>query len=507
MALADYFDRAATAASQVLSNFHLGAFESVLQEHVIGVAFDAAAVRSPEGLATLDLTVRLLARLYPTLAILPLDEEATAAGRALAALAETVNPRIGISSDARAATACITVGMTRPACAVPVIFAGSDEWTARLSRSAPVGSGASHNPFGAGAVACFAAANIFRTVFPDQLPGGALDECLELSMLTYDATAPASGLDLETIDLGEAHLVGLGAVGNGSVWAMSRARGLRGTLHLVDHEAVEMTNLQRYVLAAQEHLDVSKVELAVSVLSETMLDVRPHAQRWDAYVSSRADRRFERVAVALDTAADRLAVQGALPKWIVNAWTQETDLGVSRHAFADGKACLACLYMPKGEGKSEDLQVAEELGMPEAQMEVRHLLQTHAPVDAGFVARVALALGVPPEPLMPFAGQPLRSFHQGAICGGLAFRLSDGVRAGKAVVPMSFQSALAGIMLAADLVKHAAGVLNAPTTSTRINLLRPLGRHLHDPLAKDASGRCICSDADFIDAYHRKYAA
>ncbi|TIW14939.1 MAG: hypothetical protein E5V67_34650, partial [Mesorhizobium sp.] len=46
----------------------------------------------------------------------------------------------------------------------------------------------------------------------------------------------------------------------------------------------------------------------------------------------------------------------------------------------------------------------------------------------------------------------------------------------------------------------------SPTTSTRVNLLRPLGSHLHDPKAKDSSGRCICSDGDFIAAYRRKYS-
>jgi molybdopterin/thiamine biosynthesis adenylyltransferase len=507
MALADYFDRAATAASQVLANFHLEAFEGDLRRHVVGIAFDASAVRSPEGLATLDLCVRLLARLYPTLAILPLDAGAQDAASAFVRLAEAVNPRVGFGEGAGSATVCVAVGTTRPSCNGPVVYVGSDEWTARLSRAAPIGSGKSDNPFGAGAAACFAAANVFRAVFPDQLPGGGPDETIDLSMLTYDAAGPSSGLDVGTVDLGETHLVGLGAIGNGAVWALSRSRGLHGTLHLVDHEPVEMTNLQRYVMASQDHLSVPKVDLAASMLSGTTLDVRPHAKRWDAYVQGRGDWRFERVAVALDTAAARLAVQAALPRWIVNAWTQEHDLGVSRHGFDDGKACLACLYMPEDEGKSEDLQVAEELGMPEAQIEVRTLLQTHAPVDAGFVARVAHALGIPSEPLMPFAGQPLRTFYQGAICGGLAFRLSGGARAGKAVVPMSFQSALAGIMLVADLVKHAAGVPQAPMTSTRINLLRPLGRYLHDPKARDASGRCICSDADFVDAYRRKYAA
>ncbi|MER9751383.1 hypothetical protein [Mesorhizobium sp. M0140] len=113
------------------------------------------------------------------------------------------------------------------------------------------------------------------------------------------------------------------------------------------------------------------------------------------------------------------------------------------------------------------------------------------------------AMAVPFEPLAAFVGQPLRSFYQQVICGGLVFQLSDGSRLLRTVVPMAFQSALAGIMLAADLVKHSAGFPMSPTTSTRVNLLRPLGSHLHDPKAKDSSGRCICSDEDFIAALQR----
>ncbi|MER8810474.1 hypothetical protein [Mesorhizobium australicum] len=115
------------------------------------------------------------------------------------------------------------------------------------------------------------------------------------------------------------------------------------------------------------------------------------------------------------------------------------------------------------------------------------------------------AMAVPFEPLAAFVGQPLRSFYQQVICGGLVFQLSDGSRLLRTVVPMAFQSALAGIMLAADLVKHSAGFPMSPTTSTRVNLLRPLGSHLHDPKAKDSSGRCICSDEDFIAASRLKY--
>ncbi|ESW85035.1 hypothetical protein X770_23565 [Mesorhizobium sp. LSJC269B00] len=114
--------------------------------------------------------------------------------------------------------------------------------------------------------------------------------------------------------------------------------------------------------------------------------------KWAEYVARRGDRVFDRVGVALDTAADRLAVQGALPRWIANAWTQEQDLGISRHGFDDGQACLCCMYMQTGKSKDEHQLVAEELGMPEAHEEVKTLLQTNTGVPNEFVARVATAM-------------------------------------------------------------------------------------------------------------------
>jgi hypothetical protein len=227
--------------------------------------------------------------------------------------------------------------------------------------------------------------------------------------------------------------------------------------------------------------------------------------KWSDYVGGRHKRNFERVAVALDNAADRIGLQASLPKWIVNAWTQELDLGISRHEFGDGKACLACLYMPTGAIKSEDEKVAEELKLPDAKQQIRDLLQTNQGVPEDFVQRVATAFAVPFAQLQPFVGQPLRAFHQKTICGGMMISLTGSPNAGTAVVPMAFQSALAGIGLAADLVKHASGLPVPPSTSTRMNLLRPLASILADPHARDATGRCICRDKDFLEAYRRKY--
>ena len=49
------------------------------------------------------------------------------------------------------------------------------------------------------------------------------------------------------IDLGKTFLVGIGAIGHGANWALRRMANLRGLLYLVDGEAYDDSNPQRYV--------------------------------------------------------------------------------------------------------------------------------------------------------------------------------------------------------------------------------------------------------------------
>jgi hypothetical protein len=507
MGLPNFIDRAATAASQVLSGFQESAFKEKLAAQAVGLAFDSDAATF-EGGASLDLLIRLLARLYPKIAIVALDPQIDAVTKNLQKLAKAINPDVSLSKSLRGMNVCVVIGKTCPPEHLkrPTFFIGSDDWQAKLSNARPIGSGRSSNPFGAGASACFAAANVFRAIFCDQIASGDPDTEIDLNLLTY-RQKDASALDLTTIDIGDAYLVGVGAIGNGALWALARAGGVRGNLCLIDHDKVDLSNLQRYILTVQADIGKPKVDLGQNAIAHTSLTAMPIAKNWQDFVSSRADYRFERVAVALDTADDRIVVQGSLPKWITNAWTQTDDLGVSRHAFSDGKACLACLYIPSGKTKDQDVLIAEELRMPEAAMEIRRLLQTNAPVGADFVARVATAFNVQFDDLAMFIGSPVKSFHQQAVCGGLLLKLTDGQQGGSAAtVPMAFQSALAGIMLVAEVLKHSAGKYPSDTTMTRMDLLRPLASHLGDPRAQDATGHCICCDRDFQEAYQKKYA-
>jgi molybdopterin/thiamine biosynthesis adenylyltransferase len=525
MALANFSIRAAQAAAQVLQGFDLEAFSEILLSRVVGVAFDLEAIRAQEGRVTLELTVNLLARLYPRLALVPLGRRRTGGreksrrqpahpsnvaeiAETLATSARAINPEIEIVSNLKGIAACLVIGET-PVSVAPVVYIGSDGWLVRLSPESPVGSADSANPFGAGAAACFGAANIFRILFTQHLPRGGPDSAFTLSLFDFEPNAvrPANP-QLGAIDLGESHLVGLGAIGNGAVWALARTPELRGALHLVDHENIELSNLQRYVLTSQADTASPKVSLAATILSSTGIDVRPHQQRWGEYLRTRSNWDLQRIAVAVDSARDRCSIQAALPRWIVNAWTQPGDLGVSRHRFLGDQACLACLYLPDEKQKDEDELIAESIGLADARQEIRELLYRDTPVTRSLIERIATARQVPIDPLLVFEGKSLRTFYREAICGGvlLQFEKTEGESI-RAEVPMAFQSALAGIMLAAELIAHAGGLKQVPPpVTTRINLLRPLGEYLSFPAAKHPSGHCLCQDQDYVAAYQNKYA-
>jgi len=506
MSLANFFDKAALGASSILKNFDRQIFADVLETRTVGVFFDPEAAHIFEAKISLELIINLLARLYPRLAIVASPGPARDFRLELIRIAREINPQIEILESLSHIAICVVVGNTIPTTSGVVVYAGSRGWIARMSTQGPVSSGNSANPFGASAAGCIAVANVFRYLFSDQLENAALDKLVSLSLIDQDPRAQnPTNPTLKNINLGETHLVGIGAIGNGAVWVLRRARMLEGVLHLIDHESVELSNLQRYALATQSDLGAAKVGMA-STKWQSDIVVKAHELRWDAYLEQRGDWNLERVAVAVDSASDRCAVQSSLPRVIANAWTRGSNLGISRHRFLGQQACLMCLYLPEGKTKNEDELIAEAIGIPEAVREVRQLLNDGNPVERNFIDRIAEALKIDPSGLFPFVGKPIRQFYSEAICGGTVLRLTSQTRSNSVEVPTAFQSALAGILLAAEIVidaEHFRPVEVA--TTTQIDLLRPIGDVLSVPAAKSPTGKCICQDPTYISAYQTKY--
>lgn len=499
MALAPFFSKSALSASQILSTVSQDEFIRRVESTRMSIVFGENASRSVEGRTTLELLVNLLARLLPSLGLQGLDKPAQAFLPELERLAVSINPLIEITSAVEP-TLIVMVGETEWKQAGEKLYVGSEGWIARLSREKSQSCGKSEIPFGAAAAACIASANIFRFIFRDGLPEADLDGEIDFSLWDYDATRsePPRG----PFSIGQVHLAGAGAIGNGLLWTLARLPNVRGKIHVIDPEQIDLGNLQRYVLTTSDSPTQLKTELAEKAFANSSLTIESHPVTWGTYLAARRDYGIDTVAVALDSGRARIEVQGSLPRQIFNAWTQRENLGVSRHLDFLNTPCLACLYLPDGEVPHEDAEIARSLKMtgPEALMEIRVLLHTGSPLSLEFVARAAALAGKDPSTLASFVGQPLRNLYSGAVCGGLLLDLS-GSASPAAEVPMPFQSALAGIMLAAELV--AAEFAPSRPTTTTLNLLRPFPAYLSFPREKRSD--CVCADAVFCKVYDNKW--
>src|SRR5215212_2424949 len=96
MKTANFFDKAALGASTILKGFQWNSFVDTLAATSLGIHFDEQVAGTYEGRTSLELTVNLLSRLFPKIAIDPVGEKAQSFGTELAATAQRINPDIQV---------------------------------------------------------------------------------------------------------------------------------------------------------------------------------------------------------------------------------------------------------------------------------------------------------------------------------------------------------------------------------------------------------------------------
>jgi hypothetical protein len=205
----------------------------------------------------------------------------------------------------------------------------------------------------------------------------------------------------------------------------------------------------------------------------------------------------------VDSEAGRRHLATCLPRSVLNAATGQSTVTVSRHGFADGRACLHCLYLQPREQVSTEQRLACDLGLPLA--EVVALLAENKPIDEGVTRRVELHRGVEPGKFKDWVGQHVQSFYQRAVCGEATVQTATGTLS----APLSFISATAGVFLAAELVKSSVPDLAGYALDNyfRVDTLCSPNPDIRERRPQDPKRECICWDPDFIDVYQGKYPA
>jgi len=496
MALAPFFSRAYSAIGA-----HLGItreeLERVLSGHIVGIHLGPRCSVEGNEKWIAELLVNLLARLYPILSISGNET----ARETISASALAINPEIEIRCCLEQSTVVVHVGDTT--FGNNGFLARVSGWVAQVGNFTGMPAGGPNNPYSAGAAAALAAWRVFQTIFvrPDSARAEFPD--ISLSLLDY---GPSSGKTdpLPKMNVGEVAVAGIGAVGNPALWALSRHAGLAGELHLIDPEDIELSNLQRYSLTTYADVGMGKVQLAQRELLNTDFTLKLWPSSLEDFASNYSGiDKLPTICVSVDNVEGRRAAQALLPRLVVNGWTSDSGLGASWHRFLGNSACLGCFYHPKGTSLSQTELAAKALGIPHDKLVM--LWVKEKPLEKGEIQTIEKYLELSKGKLRDWIGKRVQDVYSGVICGQVGIDLSGIGRV--ATVPLAHQSVLAGILMAAELVKHSAPSLEKKSQTTPLiiwdDVMRAPPKYWTTNRAKEVD--CFCNDEIYKGVFADKW--
>ena len=452
----------------------------------------AAGVRAGARLLT-----ELLARTFSEVSLDIADPQLA---QQLGSIARQINPGVRL----REGGATLTFAWGTEAPQGEVIWCGGDRWTAVVSRSGPAGFPESHPAL---AAACLGFGEGFKIAFAEVLPEG-WERTAEfhLSLLDYSTStthpdAPPLGAQL---DIGRVFLVGAGAIGSAFAFALAHGRGLRGRILAIDNQKIDLGNLQRYAGTTMASIRSRKVDHIVDVLGRPDLVVKPYDDTWEEFIASWRDAwRFERMVVGVDDAAVRRRIAAALPREVLNGGTGSSVVSIGRYGFDGVRECLHCAYLHVPAPTLFDVLV-QELGLPLDR--IQQLEDENRPLEPADARIVQRKLGLDDATAGRLVGKVPRTAYA-ALCGQIsvgAHREMEG-----AVVPVAHAPALAGVLLAVELLKAASPAHQDARLDHvfELDLRHALDATFRAAQVQQRSSPCVCADTDYSAAFKEKWPA
>lgn len=446
------------------------------------------------------LLVNLLCRMFPVIALAGdpamLDE--------LRALMRNIDPAVRVVEDATF-TVCVNRAYDG---AGEAIHLGAQGWRASVSHQ-EIGVAPGAAIFSALVAACLGAWEVVRRMLGEHLGGRKWEmPHFGLNLLSYEAEdplAPAEDAAVREVRLPKSYLIGAGALGHAIAYAVHRVPLLRAEIEIVDNREVKDDTAQRYIWQFHGDAGTRKAALLASRLQKDGLQVSARDMHYVEFLAHcKTDLDLDVMLVAVDTPQVRALMQGALPRMIINGWTDNGEMGVTRHGFLGDYACLSCLYgKTEKEAVSEAQVIARAFRGLDQRRNIAQMIIENQPLDAEDIAVISQGTGIAIERLQVYVGKTAQSAYQGVYCSGMLAATPEG---GVQDVPLPFMSALVGTLQALELVKEGDPALSQHALQSRLHFAVASRPDL--PLAplKKRDG-CICSDRDYLGAYREKWGS
>lgn len=370
----------------------------------------------------------------------------------------------------------------------------SDGWNIYINNENAVSE--NYNAIGACAASCMGAAELFKIVVKPV--GSKLCNQLSYSLLNYNSVLPEENPELPTtIDIGHVTLVGVGAIGSGVIYTLKCFSNIVGNLAVVDKDNYSDTNLNRYIIANEKTLGKYKVDNAKQLLSKySGLKVYKNRAIYKDFIKKKV--HIDTLITAVDKRITRFNVQSDIPRLIIDAATTDSLIDLARVDFGNGGACLGCLYLPERKDEQIYSAISEFTGINIER--VRYLYDSNEGVNDDDIAIISKKLG---KDEMQYIGSPIDSIYAHEFCG--SGKIPSNVAPNKDIIaPVSFISALAGVLIVCELVKDRYFPQYKINNHLLIDTLKIPNPKLHT--FKKSNPRCpYCNDKVFLETFKEKW--
>lgn len=386
---------------------------------------------------------------------------------------------------------------------IPKTFINSNGWESFVS-SSPIEQfkvEILQNAIGATMTAAFGVTELFKLGILDmglKIPYK-VHNSFRFSSFTYqvnDSTAVNPPLP-DSMDLGTVYLIGGGAIGNSFTFTLSWL-SISGLMVVLDSDRIDLSNLNRYLLADLKSVGRSKAEIIKGKLTKSNLRVAAVNEPY-LYFVRHYGAPTDIVVCTVDSAEARREIQSDLPRLLLDGATSGFTFSVSRHDFLHN-ACLGCVHSPDPEDFVVEEEIARTLGW--ALGDVFDALRSDRPMSEGELSKIFKYASLTFEHISNFIGEPLRYLWANEICGMFH---SDRKEEQQIIGTAGFVSIMPGILLAGELIKEryfGQNVLNTKFIAQA--LVGPTHNSLQHPL-KEKNCACFCQTEIMQQAYRRKH--
>lgn len=147
--------------------------------------------------------------------------------------------------------------------------------------------------------------------------------------------------DLRPDELGRLDFISAGAITNASLYTLIRLKGLDADARVIEREDVDLSNLNRYMLALFSHLGRLKIRV-LERFRTAAFRITGAGELFTDESRSRLLPLAPRVLVGVDHVRSRWAVQRDDPRWLCVGATEGFDALVSTHR--PGQPCAGCMH-------------------------------------------------------------------------------------------------------------------------------------------------------------------